>query len=95
MIDLSVQVCSFRPGGIDILLAGMRDQTYPKDRFELVLVDHRYERRHEQVMALAKRYDLPNVTHVPEHRRNGHWAVTSSAFNTGFALAQGLSLIHI
>lgn len=70
------------------MLAGMRDQTFPKDRFEVIFVDNRYERRHVEVAALAKRYGV-NLIHAPEHRRNGRWGVTASAFNTGFALARG------
>lgn len=92
MVDASVIIISFRPGGVDISLAGMRDQTYPKDKFEVIFVDHRYERRHKEVMALAQHYGV-NLIHVPEHRRNGRWAITSSAFNTGFALAKGRVII--
>ena len=92
--DVTVVCNTFRPGGIDVLLAGMRDQTFPRDKFEVVLVDHRYERRHQEVMALAKRYGVPLI-HVPEHRRNGKWAVCSSAFTTGFAVARGRVIIML
>ena len=92
--DVTVQVVTFRPAGLDVLLAGMRDQTYPKHRFEVVLVDHRYERRHAEVMELAKYYGV-NLIHVPEHRRNGQWGVCSSAFNTGFAVARGRVIIML
>lgn len=90
MPDPQVTVVSYtgRPGGVDIFLAGMRDQTFPRDQFEVVLVDRRYERRHQEVMDLARAYGV-RLIHVPEHRRDGRWAVTSSAINTGFALARG------
>lgn len=94
MIEVSVVTPTYRPGGIDILLAGMRDQTLPKDQFEVILVDHRYEWRHDRVMALAREYGV-NLIHVPEHRRDGIWAVTSSAYNTGFALARGRVIIML
>ena len=93
-LDASVICGSFRPGGIDVLLAGMRDQLYPKDSFEVIFVDHRYERRHAEVMALAKSYGV-NLIHAPEHRRNGKWAVNSSAFTTGFALARGQIVVML
>ena len=76
------------------MLAGMRDQTFPRDQFEVIFVDHRYERRHVEVMDLAKRYDVPLI-HVPEHRRNGRWGCTASAFNTGFAVARGEIVIML
>ena len=83
-VSIVSTVC--RPGGIDILLAGMRDQTF-KD-FEVILVDRRYERRHARVMEMAEQYGV-DLVHVPEHRRNGKWVGFASAWNTGFALAQG------
>ena len=92
--DVSVICNTFRPGGIDIFLAGMRDQTYPKDRFEVILIDHRYEKRHAEVMALAREYGV-NLIHAPEHRRNGKWAVCASGYNTGFALARGRIILML
>lgn len=94
MPDLHVSVvsCAFRPGGIDVLLAGMRDQTYPKAHWEIILIDRRYERRHAEVMDLARRYEVPLI-HAPEHRRNGRWGCTASAYNTGLALARGEIII--
>lgn len=91
---LSVVTCWFRPGGIDILMAGMRDQTYPRDRFEVIVVDRRYEQRHDAVMKLARQYDVPLI-HVPEHRRNGIWGCTASAYNTGLALARGETVVFL
>ena len=86
---VSVVANTFRSGGIDIMLAGMRDQLYDKDRFEVILVDHRYEQRHTEVKALANAYGIRNFTHVPEYQRNGKWVSFCSAWNTGFMLAQG------
>ena len=79
-----------RPGGIDVTLAGMRDQTFQD--FEVILVDRRYERRHTEVVELANNWGVP-VLHVPEHRRNGKWVSFASAWNTGFALARGRTVI--
>ena len=90
MPHVTIISSTFRPGGIDIFLAGMRDQSY-KD-FEVILVDHRYERRRDRVRQLAKDYGVPLI-HVPEHRRNGKWNVFISAWNTGIALARGDVLI--
>ena len=84
--EVSVLSTVFRPGGIDVLLAGMRDQTF-KD-FEVILVDRRYEKRHKEVQEMAWGYDVP-LLHVPEHRRNGKWVSFASAWNTAIALARG------
>ena len=86
MTKVSVLTSTFRPGGLDITLAGMRDQTF-KD-FELIIVDKRYDKRHKEVMQLAKEYGVKTI-HVPEHRTNGKWNTFCSAWNTAFALAQG------
>lgn len=83
---VSVVVMMYRPGGMDITFSAMRDQTF-KD-FELIIVDNRYEKRHEQVMAAAREYGVRTI-HAPEHRRNGKWIVATAAFNTAFALARG------
>lgn len=87
MPTVSVIVNTFRPGGIDITMAGLRDQTY-RD-FEAIIVDQRYEIRHAQVMALAREYGLRNIYHVPSHRTNSKWTVFCSAWNTGMAMARG------
>lgn len=92
MPEVSVLSTAFRPGGIDVLLAGMRDQTF-RD-FEVILVDRRYELRHEKVMELAKRYGVP-LLHVPEHRRNGKWVSFCSAWNTAMALARGRVILFL
>lgn len=83
---VSVLVTSFRPGGLDLTLAGMRDQKL-KD-FELIICDRRYEKRHNDVMDLAKKYGVKTI-HVPEHRRNGKWTTFCSGWNTAMALARG------
>ncbi len=93
---VSVLVNTFRSGGLDITLAGMRDQLYDKNRFEVIIVDHRYEKRHEAVMSMARDYGLHNVIHVPEYQRNGKWCSFASAWNTCFMLASGeISIILI
>lgn len=87
---ISVVSTAFRPGGIDILLAGMSDQIF-KD-FEVVLVDRLYARRHDRVMQMAQDYGV-RLIHVPEHRRNGKWISYCCAWNTGFAVARGTAIL--
>lgn len=92
--EVTVMVSTFRPGGLDITLAGMRDQTFQD--FEVVIVDHRYEKRHGDVLALAATYGiLDKVIHVPEHRRNGKWNTICSAWNTALAVARGKYVIFL
>ena len=90
MVKVSVCLPVFRPGGLDITFASLRDQNF-KD-FELILVDRRYEKRHQEVMDVAKKYGVRTV-HVPEHRRNGKWATVASAWNTAAMLAEGEILL--
>lgn len=83
---VSIVMPAYRPGGMDITLDGLAKQTC-KD-FELIIIDSRYERRHEALMNFADSYHVPLI-HAPEHRRNGKWIVYCAAMNTGFALARG------
>jgi len=91
-VRVSVLSTAFRPGGIDVLLAGMSAQTF--DDFEVILVDRRYERRRESVAALAAEFGV-DLLHVPEHRRNGRWWQCGAAWNTAIALSAGDLLIFI
>src|SRR5262245_28610299 len=90
---VSVLVMMSRPGGVDITLAAMRDQTF-RD-FELIIVDNRYELRHERIEAMAKEYGIERVICAPEHRRNGKWIVAAAGFNTALALARGQVVIFL
>ena len=93
LLEVSVLVSTFRPGGVDITLAGMRDQLFPKAKFEVILCDRRYERRHDRVVDLAKKYGV-HLIHVPEHRRNKDGFTSfCSGWNTAAALARGRVLI--
>lgn len=87
---VSILCATFRPGGLDVLFAGLRAQTFGS--FEVVIVDHRYALRHDRV--LAKAGDL-SLIHVPEHRRNGKWGAIGAAWNTAMALADGEWLLLI
>ena len=76
----------FRPGGIQMVFDCLRLQT-EKD-FELVIMDHRWEKRHREVMALAEESGV-NTVHVPEHRRNGKWAVVAVGLEHRHRLGAG------
>lgn len=89
---VSVLVMLSRPGGVDVTMKAMADQSF-KD-FELVLVDNRYERRRDQIAAEAARFGIRTI-HAPEHRRNGKWIVACAAFNTAIALARGKYVIML
>lgn len=58
---ISVIVTTFRYGGIDIMLGGLKDQTLPKDRWELIFVDELYDLRKEEVAEYAKSLAIPIV----------------------------------
>jgi len=90
---ISIITSTWRPGGIDILFTGIAHQGY--DDFEYILVDHRYEKRHDKVVELADKMGIKNFIHVPEHRRNGPWYVGASGWNTGFLLAEGEIVIML
>ncbi len=91
--DVSIVCNAFRPGGMDLLMQGMHDQTHKN--FEVILVDNRYEKRHKKVMQWAKHYGIKNFYHVPEYQRNGKWSVMAHGWNTGFMLAEAPIIIML
>lgn len=94
MPKVTVALGSSRPGGVDISLKGLAEQTY-KD-FEVIFVDARYKKRHRQVLEYAKKVGLEQpLYHVPNHRNNGIWGANVAGVNTGFMLAAGEILIML
>jgi GT2 family glycosyltransferase len=88
MVHVSVNIGTSRPGGLDISLRGMADQTF--DDFEIILVDARYHKRHAQVLDYVKQLGIKQpVYHIPNHRFNGFYSVAAEGFNTGFMLSAG------
>jgi hypothetical protein len=88
MVHATVNLTSFRPGGLDITLKGISQQTYSD--FEIVFVDSRYHKRHAQVLDYVKKLGIKQpFYHVPEYRYNGDWGVPTGAVNTGLMLAEG------
>jgi glycosyltransferase involved in cell wall biosynthesis len=91
----TVTLGSNRPGGIDIALAGLVNQTYPD--FEVVFVDGLYHERHEAVLdAVAKSGLKQPFFHVPNHRYSkGIWGTPCAGYNTGFMLATGEFIVML
>lgn len=89
MPRFSVNWGSNRPGGVDIVLAGLARQTF--EDFEVVFVDGLYHERHAAVLDEVRRVGLKQpFFHVPNHRfQPGIWGTTCAGYNTGFALSDG------
>lgn len=86
---VSVNLGTNRPGGLDISLAGLANQTFQD--FEVIITDGRYHVRHAQVLeAVAASGIKQPVYHVPNHRyRPDIWGTPCAGFNTGFMLSEG------
>ena len=86
---VTVNLGSNRPGGIDIVLAGLSRQTFQD--FEVIFVDGRYHQRHQRVLEAVKASGLRQpFYHVPNHRfKDDIWGSTCAGYNTGFALSAG------
>lgn len=95
MPQITVNLGSSRPGGIDISLAGLVNQTFQD--FEVVFVDGRYHSRHAQVLDAVKRSGLKQpFYHVPNHRyRADPMGSSSAGFNTGFALCDSKRVVML
>ena len=91
---VTVSVGSSRPGGIDILLAGLTAQTFQD--FEVVFTDGRYHKRHAQVLDAVKASGLKQpFFHVPNQRNSPDWVSSCAGVNTGFMLAAGEIVIML
>lgn len=93
-----VSVCtgSNRPGGIDVLLAGLKGQTF--EDFEVIFVDGRYFDRHVEVLEAVKKSGLKQpFFHVPNHRFNDNpiFGTACAGYNTAFALAAGTYVVML
>jgi glycosyltransferase involved in cell wall biosynthesis len=88
-MKVTVNWGSARPGGVDVMLAGLAHQTYLD--FEVIFVDGLYHRRHRRVLdAVAASGLKAKFFHVPNHRHRADlWPAVNAGYNTGFALADG------
>lgn len=94
MVKVSVALGSNRPGGLDISLRGLADQTF--DDFEIIFVDGRYHKRHERVLDYVKKLGIKQpFYHVPNHRFNKEYPTSCAGINTGFMLSEGEIVIML
>lgn len=93
--EITVLLGSDRPGGLDITLAGLAQQSFQD--FEVVFVDGRYHRRHQAVLEAVRKSGLKQpFFHVPNHRySDGIWGTTCAGYNTGFMLAAGRYVVML
>lgn len=88
MTKVSVLLGSSRPGGVDVALRGLAEQTF--EDFEIIFVDGRYHKRHERVLDCVCALGIQqSFYHVPNHRYTELWNATCAGINTGFMLAEG------
>lgn len=79
-VKISLITITYRPGYIDNLVAGILNQSMPKDDFEWILVDDLWELRKSVVHKYIG--DRFRYRHIPP-REITHLCGTTIAFNTG------------
>lgn len=89
---VSVIVVTARPGGIDVLLAGLSHQTFTD--FEIVLVDALYDWRHDVVADMFHQAKIPLV-HTPPRQRIFPHDACPQARNAGIAKSSGELLLWL
>ena len=89
-MKISVLLCTFRMGGLDVSLSGLANQALPKEDYEVLLCDVHYERRKEHVKRYIKEkmYDIPLVHFAPMRTT---YPVDSGSMhrNSAIAMAEG------
>jgi len=94
-MKVSVTLGTARPGGLDVSLLGLANQTFQD--FEILIIDSLYWRRHEEVLSAVRSSGIKQpVMHVPNHRyQPGLWGTTCAGYNTGFMLAAGELIVML
>lgn len=92
MPKISVVVITARPGGIDVLLAGFKQQVF-RD-FEVVLVDALYEHRRDLVGDLFHTAKIP-VVHTPPRKRIFPFDACPQARNAAIAKVNGELIVWL
>lgn len=89
-----VSVCcvTTRPGGIDVLLAGLKNQEF--DDFEVVLVDAHFHRRRDVVADYFAKAQIA-LRHVPPRLQNFPLDSVPQYRNTAIAKASGELLVWL
>ena len=89
---ISVCIVTTRPGGIDVLLTGLRNQEF--DDFEVVLVDAHYHRRREIVADYFAQARIA-LRHVPPRLQNFPLDSVPQYRNSAIAKASGELLVWL
>jgi hypothetical protein len=93
MIEVSIICPIHRYGGLDMLFAGLEHQTFPKEDYEIIIVDKLYRDRKDLVWIWAKEHDI-NVRHFPP-KNNSNYHVHSSVLNECLEKVNGKCVICI
>lgn len=88
MVKISLIIPTYRPGGIDVLLGSLKNQTM-RD-YELILVDDLYGWRQREVKEYAETLNVPLI-HVPglPNKRTDKPFGLATAWNIGLRHAEG------
>ena len=86
MVKVSVLLCTYRWGGLDVSLAGLSDQTFRN--FEVILCDPHYDARKDAVEEYNKKFNVPLV-HVRPFRDNMPLDSGSKHRNSAICYAEG------
>lgn len=89
---MSVCCVTTRPGGIDVLLAGLKNQEF--DDFEVVLVDAHFHRRRDVVADYFAKAQIA-LRHVPPRLQNFPLDSVPQYRNTAIAKASGELLVWL
>ena len=91
---ISVCCVTTRPGGIDVLLAGLKNQEFDRSDFEVILVDAHFHRRREIVADYFAQAQI-TLRHVPPRLQNFPLDSVPQYRNTAIAKASGELLVWL
>lgn len=90
-IDISILLCTYRKGGLNISFQGLLNQTFPKERFELILIDIWHKDRKAAVKKLLGKSGRDKINYIHTYPARTLWPVDSGSMhrNSAIALAEG------
>lgn len=90
-LKISLVCITARLGSFDMLFESLINQTMPREDFELIVVDDRYQERYRETMI---KFPIFGFWHGPPKDTDISYHVSAS-FNTGLAIARGELVIHL
>jgi glycosyltransferase involved in cell wall biosynthesis len=88
LVKISVLLCTYRVGGLDVSLYGLSRQTFPRNDYEVILCDRYYDERKKAVKEFNEQFEVP-LYHCKPIRQQFPLSSGSMQRNSAICYAEG------